>query len=394
MRKSILLLLLLLVARFTPSLAQNNVGIGTPTPDPSAVLEIMSNTQGLLIPRMTTAERLAIPAPANGLMLFDVTVNCIFYYVNPTGWVSLCLNSGPTGPQGTAGVAGPQGPSGVAGPQGPSGVAGAVGAVGPQGPSGVAGAAGATGPQGPSGVAGAVGAVGPQGAAGVAGAAGAPGVTGPTGPAGSGGGGSGVTGPTGPTGSGGGGSGVTGPTGPTGPTGSGGGGSGVTGPTGAAGIGATGPTGAAGIGVTGSTGLTGATGPNNVKLYSAFGTTDVTTNSGAWVDIPQMSITFTPLNPLVFVQFTIAGTSSVYGDILDFRIFNATTNTPIAGADCLSGQTWNIYNGAISCPVSVTVGTPVTIKVQWEQGGGLANWYNYAATQYYAHRSLIITDAP
>ena len=364
MRKSILLLLLLLVARFTPSLAQNNVGIGTPTPDPSAVLEIMSNTQGLLIPRMTTAERLAIPAPANGLMLFDVTVNCIFYYVNPTGWVSLCLNSGPTGPQGTAGVAGPQGPSGVAGPQGPSGVAGAVGAVGP------------------------------QGAAGVAGAAGAPGVTGPTGPAGSGGGGSGVTGPTGPTGRGGGGSGVTGPTGPTGPTGSGGGGSGVTGPTGAAGRGATGPTGAAGIGVTGSTGLTGATGPNNVKMYSAFGTTDVTTNSGAWVDIPQMSITFTPLNPLVFVQFTIAGTSSVYGDILDFRIFNATTNTPIAGADCLSGQTWNIYNGAISCPVSVTVGTPVTIKVQWEQGGGLANWYNYAATQYYAHRSLIITDAP
>lgn len=276
MRKSILLLLLLLVARFTPSLAQNNVGIGTPTPDPSAVLEILSNTQGLLIPRMTTAERLAIPAPANGLMLFDVTVNCIFYYVNPTGWVSLCLNSGPTGPQGTAGVAGPQGPSGVAGaagavgPQGLAGATGAVGAVGTQGPSGVAGAAGATGPQGPSGnngLAGASGATGPQGPSGndgFAGAAGAPGVTGPTGPAGSGGTGSGGTGPTGAAG--------VGITGPTGPTGSGGGGSGVTGPTGAAGIGATGPTGA---GTTGPTGPTGVLFLANSEGTAPYGSTTI-----------------------------------------------------------------------------------------------------------------------
>lgn len=45
--------------------AQNNVGIGTNTPDASSVLELQSTTQGVLVPRMTTAQRTAIAAPAN-----------------------------------------------------------------------------------------------------------------------------------------------------------------------------------------------------------------------------------------------------------------------------------------------------------------------------------------
>ena len=48
---------------FTAS-AQNNVGIGTITPNANAVLDVVSTTQGLLPPRMTKAERDLIVAVA------------------------------------------------------------------------------------------------------------------------------------------------------------------------------------------------------------------------------------------------------------------------------------------------------------------------------------------
>lgn len=58
--------------------AQNgNVGIGTTSPDTSAALDITSTTKGLLMPRMTTAERDLIGTPANGLMIFNTTINAL-----------------------------------------------------------------------------------------------------------------------------------------------------------------------------------------------------------------------------------------------------------------------------------------------------------------------------
>jgi len=50
------------------------VGVGTTTPDASAALDITSTTKGLLIPRMTAAERDVIPSPAQGLIIF--CTNC------------------------------------------------------------------------------------------------------------------------------------------------------------------------------------------------------------------------------------------------------------------------------------------------------------------------------
>jgi hypothetical protein len=47
------------------------VGIGTVTPNASSVLDITSTTQGMLTPRMTTAQRTAIASPADGLMVYD-----------------------------------------------------------------------------------------------------------------------------------------------------------------------------------------------------------------------------------------------------------------------------------------------------------------------------------
>lgn len=147
--------------------AQNNVGIGTTTPNANAILEMQSTTQGVLVPRMTTIQRNAIAAPSEGLLVYDIDVNCFFFYESSTAsWLSLC-NAGGVGPQGPAGPAGPAGATGPAGPQGPAGTNGIDGAAGPAGPQGPAGTNGVDGAAGPAGPAGATGATGPQGPSGV-----------------------------------------------------------------------------------------------------------------------------------------------------------------------------------------------------------------------------------
>ena len=52
------------------------VGIGTTTPDASSALDITSTTKGLLIPRMTAAQRDAITTQSQGLIIF--CTNCAF----------------------------------------------------------------------------------------------------------------------------------------------------------------------------------------------------------------------------------------------------------------------------------------------------------------------------
>jgi len=58
------------------------VGINTDnsSPDASAMLDVKSTNKGVLIPRMTTAQRTAIAAPAQGLLVFDQTTNGFWYY--------------------------------------------------------------------------------------------------------------------------------------------------------------------------------------------------------------------------------------------------------------------------------------------------------------------------
>lgn len=249
---------------FGAAKAQNNVGIGTNTPDASSMLEVQSTTQGVLVPRMTTAQRLAITTPANGLLVYDTNFDCFFYYIAATTtWQNMCTSTSSTGPTGPTG---PAGSNGVTGATGPTGVAGSNGVTGPTGPSGdpgptgAAGANGTTGPTGPTGPTG-IG-IGPTGPTGATGANGANGSTGPTG----------LTGATGPAGA----NGVTGPTGPTGATGVAGA-NGATGPTGAAG--ATGPAGA--NGATGATGPTGPTWTLSTITYNTNGTVTVNGTAGS-----------------------------------------------------------------------------------------------------------------
>ena len=66
-------LLFLILFISTNQFAQ--VGIGTENPDSSAVLDLDSDSQGLLLPRLTTDQRNSIKNPAKGLMIYNITSN-------------------------------------------------------------------------------------------------------------------------------------------------------------------------------------------------------------------------------------------------------------------------------------------------------------------------------
>ena len=59
-----------------------NVGINSDgsTPDASAMLDIKSTSKGLLIPRMTLAQRNSISSPASGLLIYQTDNTPGFYY--------------------------------------------------------------------------------------------------------------------------------------------------------------------------------------------------------------------------------------------------------------------------------------------------------------------------
>ncbi len=166
-------------------LAQNNnVGIGTLTPAPSALLDIdagPSNNKGMLVPRLSALQRLAIPSPSNSLLVFDTDSACFFYWNGVTSsWKSLC-NTGVTGSIGATGITGLTGFNGATGIVGTTGFTGIVGSTGSAGSAGIIGSTGATGLNGATGITGSTGLNGVVGFTGNTGAIGITGLTGPTG---------------------------------------------------------------------------------------------------------------------------------------------------------------------------------------------------------------------
>jgi len=73
--KNKITIILIAMACSLASMAQ--MGIGTTTPNSNAALDLSSTSQGMLFPRMTTAQRDAIVSPAKGLTIFNTTLNCI-----------------------------------------------------------------------------------------------------------------------------------------------------------------------------------------------------------------------------------------------------------------------------------------------------------------------------
>ncbi|MGC9330994.1 MAG: hypothetical protein ACP5DZ_03850 [Bacteroidales bacterium] len=74
-----------------------NAGINQPDSDNSAVLDVTSIERGLLVPRMTTAERNAIGGPAESLLIYNTTTQCFKAYNATTStWVaSSCIGCMP-----------------------------------------------------------------------------------------------------------------------------------------------------------------------------------------------------------------------------------------------------------------------------------------------------------
>lgn len=70
---------------FASTLGAAQVGIGTSTPSPSAILQLESTTQAFVPPRMTDAQMLAIASPLSGSMVFNTTYNAMFVRTSG-GW--------------------------------------------------------------------------------------------------------------------------------------------------------------------------------------------------------------------------------------------------------------------------------------------------------------------
>src|ERR1035437_6953396 len=109
--------------------AQQNVGIGTTAPHPSARLDIFSNHQGLLIPRvglLNITDTTVVQHPAMSLMVYNNNPGMTggglgIYYWNGGQWIQAFGVAGGIGATGTTGIIGASGLTGATGSIGATG---------------------------------------------------------------------------------------------------------------------------------------------------------------------------------------------------------------------------------------------------------------------------------
>ena len=94
MKSKILLSLALAMSVMGAFAQKDNVGIGTTKPDQSAALEISSSNKGLLTPRMSLQQRIAIQNPATGLIVYQTDLLSGFYFYNGKEWKSMTSETG------------------------------------------------------------------------------------------------------------------------------------------------------------------------------------------------------------------------------------------------------------------------------------------------------------
>lgn len=92
--KKIATLLLGMCGTFTVYSQGIAVNADGSNPDTSAIFDIKSTTKGLLIPRMTEAQRNAIVQPASGLLIYQVSNDSGFYYRRGGAWQPMADNLG------------------------------------------------------------------------------------------------------------------------------------------------------------------------------------------------------------------------------------------------------------------------------------------------------------
>ena len=93
----------LILFLLTANLIAQSVGINNATPHSSAILDVKSNTKGMLIPRTSSASRNAIVKPAKGLILYDTTTSG-FWFHNGTLWTQLSAGNNGWNLSGNSGI--------------------------------------------------------------------------------------------------------------------------------------------------------------------------------------------------------------------------------------------------------------------------------------------------
>ena len=63
-----------------PAESSNSVVVGDNAIDSAAILELESNLKGFLPSRMTSAQRISISSPPQGLIVYDLTLHKMFNY--------------------------------------------------------------------------------------------------------------------------------------------------------------------------------------------------------------------------------------------------------------------------------------------------------------------------
>ena len=84
----------IIVILFSTKVFSQSVSINTDgsQPHPSAILDVKSNSKGILLPRTSTTSRTAIVNPSKGLILYDTTTSG-FWFHNGSVWTQLSAGS-------------------------------------------------------------------------------------------------------------------------------------------------------------------------------------------------------------------------------------------------------------------------------------------------------------
>ena len=73
------------------------VGINTSTPNDKSILEVYTKNTGVLLPRLTTAERdqIVLDSSVNGLIVYNTDEKCFnFYRASKNAWEKMCGTKG------------------------------------------------------------------------------------------------------------------------------------------------------------------------------------------------------------------------------------------------------------------------------------------------------------
>jgi hypothetical protein len=134
-------------------------------------------------------------------------------------------------------------------------------------------------------------------------------------------------------------------------------------------------------------------------IRSVTGTTDASILTTTWTDMPQMTLTFTPVKSKIYVSFTCSGYGNMAGQEIAYaRIVK--DGTPIIGTNTIISETdeWGdiitSWNLAVNYPINVTPGVSTTIKIQWRTYQATATLYNNVVSDpdKTCHRTLFIYE--